>query len=76
MAGREALLRYAEREPDRVRASRAVVAAVQQGRIVKSKSCQARGCKSRRHIEAHHWSYDPKHGSSNLPAPTNVFNKL
>lgn len=58
---RKALARHAERFPIVVQAAKAVRAAVRAGLLVKAKRCQVKGCKSRKCIEAHHWSYAPEH---------------
>jgi hypothetical protein len=42
-------------------ACRALQAARKAGLIAKPSRCQAKGCTSSKHLEAHHWSYEPEH---------------
>lgn len=58
---RAALARYANRNPVAQAAMRALNFALKAGKIVKSHTCQVKGCRSKKFIEAHHWSYNPAH---------------
>jgi len=52
-----ALARWAKRYPQAAQATRALQAALNAKRLKKSDICQAAGCTSQRHIQAHHHDY-------------------
>ncbi len=58
---RGALARSAQRFPHKQAAVRAVGKAVKEGALVRGKVCEAKGCRSKRFIEGHHWSYSAEH---------------
>ncbi len=58
---RRALKKASTRYPHKQAAVRAVSAAVKSGRLVRGTTCSAKGCRSGKHIEGHHWSYEPEH---------------
>lgn len=58
---RKALKKAAARYPEKQAAMRAVREAVKAGKLVRATKCSAKGCRSGKHIEAHHWSYSPEY---------------
>lgn len=57
----QALRRYGTRNPLQAAAMRALHEAVNAGRVHRAERCQVAGCRSRKAIEGHHWSYLPEH---------------
>lgn len=56
-----ALARHAGRYPVNQLATKAVQAALKDGRLAKPPHCQAKDCTSTKRLEAHHWSLKPEH---------------
>jgi hypothetical protein len=53
--------RHRKRYPAVIVAGQGLQAALRAGQVRKSKTCQARGCSSRRLLQAHHHSHAPEH---------------